>query len=886
MALNLGPLNVLLRLQGADKFRRDAKGSAASLDLIGKASVAATAAIAATGYQAVKATQVFAEFEKGMTRVGAVTNSLGTTAFAGLTARAQELASTTEFTARQVADAMGFMGMAGMSTNQIFDATPAVLQLASAGMVDVASAADTVTNIMAGYGLEAKDLNDTNNILVATFTNSNTSLQGLGETFKYAGSVAKIAGLSLKQTAAMIGLMGNAGHQASVAGTALRSTLLRLQGNLPKVRRVVEKYGLEVKDSSGKMKDFSEIFRQLGPVVKNASDAQDLFGTYAVAAMSAAVEQGTDALDKMIGKIEGAGNVAERISAAQLETLDGKIKIMQSNFEGLQISIGKALGPAAVKIVDNMSIVFGDLKDAVNGVGVGLLDSEAWAEAFQGIKNFVLAIASAIDTIAQGVIKIVVFPITLITRAIAEAEWFVGTMMKAFKNIPGMRGVYEAGVGMREQGIARRENLQQLMSDISATKPIEDSLRSFFTMFESTAKELAKASGGDGAGGGGGGGDGTVSDPIDQKALYDAKRAAYLRQMAPTDFEAAAGGLVDVLAEIGYKGAQAVKASTEALFMPMMVSDVISPLAKASEELAKKQAQAAEEAAKFAHDMKKAGDAITKIGGAVVSGRAGATFGPELGSMVGAAIAGAVSGGAAAPVGASIGSILGGLFGDALDELVSALGVLTPIFEFVGDIVSALEQPLIVLRYMISSVADMLFKAFGPMLEGMANVTAKALYGVAILFQALAPVLGLLINVFVTAMNFLVPVLDMITSAGIDLAEKALIPFARVVLTAYNAVVGFVNGITFFLRNIEIAGVKPFKDFGVELDTVSTHVQSYADLMREETEAREESTKSLREFNEELTNVPIGIKKFRSMQFEATRGVTRGTPFGQSAFGV
>ena len=882
MALNLGPLNVLLRLQGADKFKRDTKQAAGGLDLIAKASVAATAALAATGYQALQATRTFAEFEKGMTRVGAVTNSLGTTAFAGLTDRAQQLASQTEFTARQVADAMGFMGMAGMSTNQIFDATPGVLQLASAGMVDVASAADTVTNIMAGYGLGAKDLEETNNILVATFTNSNTSLQGLGETFKYAGSVAKIAGLSLKQTAAMIGLMGNAGHQASIAGTSLRSTLLRLQGNLPKVRRVVEKYGLEIKDSSGKMRDFSEIFRQLGPVVKNASDAQDLFGTYAVAAMSAAVEQGAGALDKMIGKIEGAGNIAERISSAQLQTLDGRVKIMQSNFEGLQISIGKALGPATVKIVDNLSIVLGDLRDAVDGVGVGLLDSESWASGLTTFKNLVLAVASAIDTVAQFAIKAVMFPITLLTRAIAEAEFFIGTMMQAFKNIPGMRGVYEAGVGMREEGKSRRENLQQLMSDISSTKPLEDTLRSFFTMFESTTKSLIKSSGaGDGAGGGDGDGDGNTA--VFEAPNKDELRAAYLREIAPTNFEAMMDGVTAALAKIGHKPAIVQRLGIAA---PGGLGDVMQPLIKSTEELAKKQADAAEAAAALSHKFNKAGEAVTKIGGAIISGQAGATFGPELGAMAGAAIAGAISGGTATGIGSAIGGLLGGLFGDALDELVGALGLLTPVFDLVADLVGTLEKPLIVLREMVSSVATMLFKAFGPTLAGVANVIAKALYGVMILFQALAPILGTLTHLILELTLGIVPVMDLIASAGIQLAEKALIPLARVVLQGYNAFVGFINGITFFLRNLEIGGKKPFKDFGVELDSVSTHVQTYADLMREETEAREESTQSLREFNEELTNVPTGIKRLRAFQFGAMQGSGRGTPFGQSAFGV
>ena len=883
MALNLGPLNVLLRLQGADRFKRDTKQVAGGLDLIGKASIAATAAIAATGYQALQATKVFAGFEKGMTRVGAVTNSLGTTAFAGLTDRAQQLASQTEFTARQVADAMGFMGMAGMSTNKIFEATPAVLQLASAGMVDVASAADTVTNIMAGYGLKTEDLNNANNVLVATFTNSNTSLQQLGQSFKYVGPVAKSAGVEFKEAAAVIGLMGNAGIQADMAGTALRGTIIKLLDPTADGAKIMRQFGINVTDTNGKLKPMVEIFKQLEPIADDSAKMIELFGLRAGPGMQAALTQGTTKLEELIKKIDGAGNIAERIAEAQLQTLDGRIKIMQSNFEGLQISIGKALGPATVKIVDNLSVVFGDLRDAIDGVGVGLLDSESWASGLTTLKNLVLAVASAIDTIAQFAIKAVMFPITLLTRAIAEAEFFIGTMMKAFKNIPGMRGVFEAGVEMREQGISRRENLQQLMSDISSTKPLEDTLRSFFTMFESTAKSLIKSSGaGDGAGGDGGDGDGDGA--VFQAPNKDELRAAYLREIAPTNFESMMDGVTAALAKIGYKPAIAQRLGIAA---PGGLGDVMQPLIKSTEELARKQADAAEAAAALSHKFDKAGEAVTKIGGAVISGQAGATFGPELGAAAGAAIAGVVSGGTATGLGSAIGGVLGELFGGALDELVSALGLLTPIFNLVGDLVGTLEKPLIVMREMVSSVSTMLFKAFGPTLEGVASVTAKALYGVMILFQALAPILGTLTHLILElSLGAIVPVMDIITSAGIQLAEKALIPLARVVLQGYNAFVGFINGITFFLRNLEIGGVKPFKDFGVELDSVSTHVQTYADLMREETEAREESTQSLREFNEELTNVPTGIKRLRAFQFGAMQGSGRGTPFGQSAFGV
>jgi len=849
MALNLGPLNVLLRLQGADKFKRDTRQITGGLDKLGK-KIAGLLTIRAVGQQFMQATQVFAEFERGMVRVGAVTNSLGSTAFAGLTERAQDLAKTTEFTARQVADAMGFMGMAGMKTNQIFDATPAVLQLASAGMVDVASAADTVTNIMAGYGLKTEDLNNANNILVATFTNSNTSLQQLGQSFKYVGPVAKSAGVEFKEAAAVIGLMGNAGIQADMAGTALRGTIIKLLDPTAEGAKVMRQYGINVQDSNGKLKPMVEIFKQLEPIADDSAKMIQLFGLRAGPGMQAALTQGTDALQGLIEKIDGAGNIAERVATAQMETLDGKIKIMKSNAEALQIALGAALEPTSTAFVNALS------------------------QAAQFAQYIVEALAYAREDVAD-------------TSEVESAMSRLATQRaKATSQYQGLQKAIEGGfadVYMQEK-LAGFANL----SPEAALGGLEIQIAELTEKIAGLGKKafnikLPKPSAPTPVGGGGK----KFLSEQERKKQFEQAEMAYRHQIAETPFESAAPGLVDVLAKIGYEGAIAVKASAKALFMPMTMSDVISPLAKAADELAKKQADAADAAAALSHKFDKAGEAVTSIGGAVVSGRAGSTFGPELGAMAGAAIAGAVSGGAATGLGSAIGGIVGELLGDALDELIKALGVLTPVFDFVADVIGTLQKPLVVMREMISSVATMLFKAFGPTLEGMANVTAKALYGVMILFQALAPILGTLTHLILElTLGAIVPIMDLITSAGIQLAEKALIPLARVVLQGYNAFVGFINGITFFLRNLEIGGVKPFKDFGVELDSVSTHVQTYADLMREETEAREESTQSLREFNEELTNVPTGIKRLRAFQFGAMQGSGRGTPFGQSAFGV
>ncbi|HEY7824080.1 MAG TPA: phage tail tape measure protein, partial [Acidimicrobiia bacterium] len=401
MALNLGPLNVLLRLQGASRFRRETESVSSSMLKTGAAITAGALAARKIAQEIVEATKVFAEFERSMVRVGAVTNSLGTQAFAGLTERAQELAQTTEFTGRQVANAMGFMGMAGMSTNKIFESTPAVLQLASAGMVDVATAADTVTNIMAGYGIEAKDLGKANDVLVATFTNSNTSLQQLGQSFKYVGPVAKSAGVEFREAAAVIGLMGNAGIQADMAGTALRGTIIKLLDPTKEGAEIMRQYGINATDSAGKLRPMVEIFRQLEPIADDSAKMIELFGLRAGPGMQAALSQGTAALERLIGKIDAAGGIAERIAEAQLDTLDGKIKILGSNFEALQIAIGEAFAPAVTGGVEALSGYLADATTAVKELVAATDDAsgsiaEFGTAANTAMRNYLRAIGATL----------------------------------------------------------------------------------------------------------------------------------------------------------------------------------------------------------------------------------------------------------------------------------------------------------------------------------------------------------------------------------------------------------------------------------------------------------------------------------------------------------
>ncbi|MFJ1653521.1 phage tail tape measure protein [Streptomyces sp. NPDC088337] len=279
------------------------------------------------------------DFEKSMNQVRAVSGATGKE-FEALREQAKELGATTKYTASQAADGMGFLAMTGYKANQILAAMPGTLSLAAAGNMDLAQAADISSNIMTGYGFKAKETNRIVDVLAKTFTSTNTDLIQLGEAMKYAGPVAHAAGVKFEQASAAIGLMGNAGLQASMAGTSLRGAITRLLAPTKQISDRLKKLGITVKDSHGKLLPLDQIIRQLEKSGAKTGDMMTIFGQRAGPAMLALVEQGSGSLVKLTKELEKSGGTADRVAKIQMEGLQGQLVSLKSAWEGLMIEIG------------------------------------------------------------------------------------------------------------------------------------------------------------------------------------------------------------------------------------------------------------------------------------------------------------------------------------------------------------------------------------------------------------------------------------------------------------------------------------------------------------------------------------------------------------------
>jgi TP901 family phage tail tape measure protein len=316
----------------ANRMAQDWKKVGEAAETLGKnLSVFVTAPLVAFGATAIKTA---GDFEAAMNRVAGITRATGVE-FQQLENLAKELGATTQFSASQAADAMGFLAMAGFNTNQIISALPGTLELAAAGNLDLARAADIASNVLTGYGLQAEEVGRVNDVLALASISANTNVEQLGNAFKFVAPVASAMGVTIEESAAAIGIMSDAGIQGEMAGTALRNILAELA-------KESDTLGVSVYDTNGVMLPLADILAQLESRGFTTAESMGEFGMRAGPALQALLSRGSGALRDLTTNLEGAGGTAARLAATNMEGFNGAVLNLRSAVEGLQIAIAQS----------------------------------------------------------------------------------------------------------------------------------------------------------------------------------------------------------------------------------------------------------------------------------------------------------------------------------------------------------------------------------------------------------------------------------------------------------------------------------------------------------------------------------------------------------------
>lgn len=336
---------------------------------------AAAVAAPAVGAVAAAAVKVGSEFEAEMSTVQAIS---GATAdeLKELTEKARDVAQQTVFSAKEVGSAMEYMGMAGWKAQDMIDGIDGIISLAAASGEDLAMVSDIVTDSLTAMGQTAGEAGHFADIMAQAAMNSNTNVELMGETFKYAAPVAGALGYSMEDLATATGLMASSGIKGSLAGTSLRNIMTRMAKPTKESQDAMDALGLSLEDETGRMYSLMEIMQMLRKNFSEGADAEK---------MQAALTELAGLTDEQISEIqEGLGDLTateEAFYAAELggaRGMSGLLAIANSSdedfyklAEAIYAADGAAEKMAGVRL-DNLQGDVTILKDAVSDAGIEL----------------------------------------------------------------------------------------------------------------------------------------------------------------------------------------------------------------------------------------------------------------------------------------------------------------------------------------------------------------------------------------------------------------------------------------------------------------------------------------------------------------------------------
>ena len=312
-----------------------------------------TAGVVGLGTAAVKTA---ADFDSAMSRVAAVSGAAGDD-LDRLRDKAREMGEKTKFSASEAAEAMNYMAMAGWKTEDMLSGIEGVMNLAAAFGEDLATTSDIVTDALTAFGLSAQDSGHFADILAAASSNANTNVSMMGETFKYCAPIAGALGFSAEDTAEAIGLMANAGIKSSQAGTALRTIMNNLTGEVKLSGAAFGEVTVATTSADGSMRNLSDIladcrsaFNQMSESEK-ANAAETLVGKNAMSGFLALMNAGEADINKLSSAIASCDGTAAGMAETMQDNLAGQLQILKSQLEELAISFGELLMPAIRTIV-------------------------------------------------------------------------------------------------------------------------------------------------------------------------------------------------------------------------------------------------------------------------------------------------------------------------------------------------------------------------------------------------------------------------------------------------------------------------------------------------------------------------------------------------------
>ncbi|ASN68292.1 putative tail tapemeasure protein [uncultured Caudovirales phage] len=379
------------------------------------AAIATAGAVMIGGLGISAAVRDFSNFEQGLANVKAIS---GATAeeMQLLGNEAKRLGAATAWSAKEVTDAETLLSQAGFKVEETIAALPGLLDMASAGGIDLAQATDIAAGTLRAFGLAAQESSHVADVLAVTASRTNSDITGLGESLKYVAPVSKALGVSLEDTSAALGMLADANIKGSQSGTVLRAAFSRLANPPKKAADMIKKLGFSVFDAQGKMLPLGDVIGNLQKSMNGLTEQQKaqavstIFGIESMSGMLALVEQGPEKLKRLSNELENSNGAAKKMAETRLDSLQGQFTILKSAVEGMNIELGEKLAPYAKEFVTWFTAKIPDITNKIMEVTDKVFElAHKFKELNPATKKFIGYLATGIvffAPLSKGIIGV------------------------------------------------------------------------------------------------------------------------------------------------------------------------------------------------------------------------------------------------------------------------------------------------------------------------------------------------------------------------------------------------------------------------------------------------------------------------------------------------
>ncbi|MFL1999478.1 phage tail tape measure protein [Microbacterium sp. A1-JK] len=333
----------------------------------------------------------FADFDQAMSNVQASTHESATN-MGLLRDAALDAGASTVYSATEAAGAIEELAKAGVSTKDILSGGLAgALDLAAAGQLGVARAAEITSTALNQFGLQGDEAAHVADVLAAGAGKAMGSVDDLAQGLKFVGPVAASMGVSLEETTGVLALFAQQGIIGEQAGTSLRGVLASLTSPSATARKEIERLGLTLYDSQGEFLGLENAAAQLSGAYKTMDGASRdaslgvIFGRETVTAATALYQAGAQGVAQWTQAVDDSGYAAQT-ARDRLDNLAGDLEGLSGAFDTALIQTGSAANDVLrdmVQMLTGLVGMYNDLPQPVQSATL-LIGAAAAAVALAG----------------------------------------------------------------------------------------------------------------------------------------------------------------------------------------------------------------------------------------------------------------------------------------------------------------------------------------------------------------------------------------------------------------------------------------------------------------------------------------------------------------------